>query len=150
MTPATDPRRPALNAYIRRLADAMRLQAWDIEVGDREPEDDVAILATDPDLRRQWAPIFVRATSFYDESPKEQRHDLVHELVHVVMTPMWLWVHTGSWRNHLSPRESELVDEVFREYIEQATDTLARLIAPSLPMPPEGGFSPTDSDIPTT
>lgn len=138
-----DPRRPKLDAYIRTLADGMRLGAWDIEVADREPEEDDAVLSTDPDLSHHWAPIFVRVnpthkltTVFWDETPSEQRHDLVHELIHIVQADMWLWVHDGSWRHQLSQREFALVEEVFRERMESATDFLARLIAPTLPLPP--------------
>lgn len=143
MNIAEDPRRPALQAYIRTLADGMRLQAWDIEVAEGEPEDDSAVLSTDPDPRRHWAPIHVRVratdhcdTAFWDERPEEQRHDLVHELTHIVLTPLWLWVHDGSWRHQLTRREFDLVEEVFREQLEASTDFLARLIAPTLPLPP--------------
>lgn len=131
-----DPRRPKLNVYLREVRDAMRLQAWDVQVGDRPPEDPGATISTDPQPRRWWAPVFV-ADSFWDQTRKEQRQDIVHELVHVATIQVWRFVHFGEWRQELPRGLFVGVDNDFRERYEEAVDFLARLIAPSMPMPPE-------------
>lgn len=102
---ANDPRRKPFNAYIRQCADLMRLQAWDIEVGDREPESD--------------------------------------ELVHIVLWELWSVVDDGKWRGNLSLDQYAATHDRGIHALEAATEFLARLIAPSLPLPPRVWGTPT-------
>lgn len=140
---ADDPRRFPLQHYLRQCSDALRLQAWDIEVGNREPDLDTAVLSTQPDPSRWWAPVYVRTehtedlhTTFFEETPEEQRQDVAHELVHLILWPLWSVIDDGSWRHQLTRREYDLVHETGLERLEAATEFLARCIAPTLPMPP--------------
>lgn len=130
-------RRRALEIYARTIADLLRLQAWDIEVLDTAPEDEEAVLAVDPDPRRWYVPIKVKDTTFFTETPEEQRQDVTHEIVHVILAEMWIFVYAGSWRHQLSFREHTMVEEGFRHELEKATDFLARVISPTMPLPPE-------------
>lgn len=136
MTIVDDPRRAKVNAYLLELRDALRLQAWDVEVGDRGPDDTEAVVAIQANSRLRWAPVFL-AESFWDEDPEEARLDLVHEFVHLILWDLWEFVDGGAWLHQLAQPLFFQVKADNRERIEQATHFLARLLAPTLPMPPQ-------------
>lgn len=137
MTHTTLVRRRNLQRYLEQLRDLMRLQAWDVEVLATPAYDEEALLETDPDPRRHWAPI--RVGTFFEagNDADEQRQTCVHELIHVVQADLLHWAIVGGWRLPLAPDAARAIEEGVRSRLEVQADFLARLIAPSMPAVPE-------------
>jgi len=112
----------------------MRLQAWDVEVVDLAPDDTDAILTIDPQPKRHYAPI--RVGSFFAERTLEQRQTVVHELAHLWHADLLWYMAMDTWRLPLAPDHARSIEERVHHELERHADAYARLLAPSMPMPP--------------
>lgn len=130
----TPAQRANLQAYLEKLRDLMRLQAWDIEVV-QKPADAGSVLQITPDPRRHWAP--VQVGTFFDVDADEQRQTCVHEIVHLVQADLWWWLMNGDWRLPLAPDVAREIEERVRVGLEVQADFLARFIAPAIAGVPE-------------
>lgn len=131
---STPRRRRALQAYLEQVRDLMRLQAWDIVVGDQEPDGADSILEVKPQPKRHHAS--VRVGSFFSEPQPEQRQTVVHELVHLVQGDLLWYLTEESWGLPLAPDQQRALQDRIHHELEVQADALARLLAPSMPMPP--------------
>jgi hypothetical protein len=123
----TDPRKQRFSAYLRRLADALKLSDWRVEIDDRPPDSGRATAEVECVYGRRYAVVRL-SERFLEQSPGEQRNSLVHELIHC----------------HLNPAAAMALDEMgdggaghFRRMLEYAVDGLADAIAPHMPLPTE-------------
>lgn len=132
-----DARERALLAYTRQVASIMRLDAWDIGYGEGPPEEAGTAMDMFAQPTRWWVRLRV-ADVFWTLPPEEQRHVVVHELVHVVQADLWYWFHEREeWRQPLAPALVALIEGRVREELENQADFLARVIARHVPPVPE-------------
>lgn len=131
---STPKRRRALQAYLEQVRDLMRLQAWDLEVVDHAPEEDDAILTITPQPKRHYAS--VRVGTFFTERELEQRQTATHEVVHLVQGDLLWWLDNDPWGLALAPDQRRVLQERIHYELEVQADALARVIAPTMPMPP--------------
>lgn len=120
----TDPRRQVFAAYLRALADALRLRDWTIRLSDEPagPGDSADVACP---YGRKLATVRL-GESFLDDAPEEQRHTLTHELIHCHLMPAWEVACEG-----LEPAAVA----VFRRLAEYGVDGLADAVAPLMPLP---------------
>lgn len=130
----TPRRRKALQAYLEQVRDLMRLQAWDLEVVDKAPDDDDSILSITPQPKRHYAS--VRVGSFFTESALEQRQTVVHEVAHLIQGDLLWYVDEEPWVLTLAPDQARTMRERIHHELEVHADAYARLLAPYMPMPP--------------
>lgn len=119
--------------YIAALVPLFRLEAWDIVVGDGPPENPHSLAAVT--FHRTLHDATIRfADSFYARERAEQRQTVAHELLHLVTAMENVAALTGL--ESLEGRAAEWALSRFDHEYERATDALARIIAPALPLPP--------------
>ncbi|MCA9880308.1 MAG: hypothetical protein KC442_21080 [Thermomicrobiales bacterium] len=131
-----DAQHDALGRYLRSLADAMQLRDWVIELQRERPEPEGAWASVVVCRWHQTAWVRVAWPEFFDTRPPErQRVDLVHELVHVHLDrPHQLMDDLAGMFGENTA--TQLAKDRHQVEIEVATETLARVIAPFMPMPP--------------
>lgn len=122
-----DERRQAFSPYVRDIADRLRLRDWTIRVMDDEPEDKDAAASCQCIYGRKLANIRL-AGSFLDDEPAEQRHTVVHELLHCHLDDAY-WFAYGQLPGDGGTREA------FVRFFEKGIDGLADAISPLLPLP---------------
>jgi hypothetical protein len=117
-------RRQRWAPYVRKVADILRLRDWRLDVAEDAPSDPSAIASCAPVEGRKYA-ILRLGESFLTDGPIEQRHTIVHELLHCHLGPMirMIEAHDGL------PPAAKLA-------MEYCVDGLADAIAPLLPEPP--------------
>ncbi len=117
-------RRQRWAPYVRQLADTLRLRDWRIEVYEDAPADSTATASVCPVNGRKYAVVRF-GESFLTDEPADQRHTIVHELLHCHLGPMCRMIeaHDGL------PPAANLA-------MEYCVDGLADAIAPLLPLPP--------------
>ena len=129
-------RRPANSSvlkYLRLLAGMIGLADWDIAVEIKADMTSAWWATCEVPSGKSFAQIEV-SPSLFKESAEEQRQVMVHELVHAHLFPLvWSW---ESAVKELGPRARKVANEVWNERSERACDDLARVIAPTLPLPP--------------
>lgn len=133
-----DAQHGAFSRYLRALADAMQLRDWVIELRRERPADSTAWASIEVCRWHQTAWVRVAWPEFFDtRSPDRQRVDLVHELVHVHLDrPHQLMDDIAGMFSENTA--TQLAKDRHEVEIEVATEALARVIAPFMPMPPEG------------
>jgi hypothetical protein len=109
---------------VRQLADIMHLKDWRIEVYEDAPGGADAIASCAPVGGRKLAVIRL-GESFLTDSSIDQRHTLIHELLHCHLGPMQRMLEAG-----------EPIPAAAMLAIEYAVDGLADVIAPLVPEPP--------------
>lgn len=121
----------ALERYISEAQQTLNLGQWKIELEDSPCEDDA--LAEIEVSENLWQARIRVAHSFFKEKPEEQRDTIVHELIHV---------HTAGIersRDRMEKTLGELAWPVFQasmeNEVERAVDALAKIVAPTLPIP---------------
>lgn len=133
-------RREALQHYLEDIRDRMRLQAWDIYVSDT-PADDDETLNIDPQIKTHWAKIHIGSFFELDDdivnSREHQRQSAVHELVHCWQADLIHWLAEGKWRLPIAPDNVEQIEDFVVTSLEVQADAVARILAESMPMPPE-------------
>ena len=134
--PTKHPERlPALTEYVLLLRDRMNLQTWRLEVKE-EDNDEVYARVMPWHTYRMGADLFV-APEFWTLTPPEQREGLVHELIHLIHRDMTDVIRVGKWANLVGQATYDLVWGQHNVEEERATELLSRLVAPSMPLPPE-------------
>ena len=116
-------RRQRWAPYVRQLADTLRLKDWRIQVLEDLPPEN-ALASCCPISGRKYADIRL-GESFLIDTAAEQRHTIIHELLHCHFGPMsrMIEAHDGM------PPAAMLA-------MEYCVDGLADAIAPLLPLPP--------------
>ena len=127
----TRAQKTALERYISEAQQTLNLGQWKIELEDSPCEDDA--LAEIEVSENLWQARIRVAYSFFKEKPEEQRDTIVHELIHV---------HTAGIersRDRMEKILGELAWPVFQasmeNEVERAVDALAKIVAPTLPIP---------------
>lgn len=121
----------ALERYLLEAQQIMNLGQWKIELSDTPcDEDSLADIEVSDNL---WQAKMRVARSFFKEKPEEQRDTVVHELIHV---------HTAGIeraRDRMEKTLGELAWPIFQasmeNEIERTVDALAKIVAPTLPVP---------------
>lgn len=123
-------------SYIRDVQKRMLLAHWNV-VLEREPTDIPGACASVEILDgRHEARIRLRE-GFDRYTPVEQRHFVVHELVHLHLAPLAYHLERqGGWKKG-EENERERISRGHSSHEEYAVDDLARIIAPSMPLPPK-------------
>lgn len=123
----------ALEAYIKDVAARMNLRDWTIYLS--RQIDDAGHYRAQITLYRERDEAEVQlAEPWFGRSPEEQRYTVVHELVHVVTTRLVRVV-----SRYVEQVGGELVNYLGKEHDEEeeiVVDRFARIIAPSMPLPP--------------
>ncbi len=111
--------------YLRLLGDLLALRDWTLILSET---------AAAPGYNAQIAPVrarrraVIRMAGHFDSlSPHEQRHALVHELLHC---------HLATAQSAAGQVLSKSARAVFDLNLEMSVDALADAIAPHLPLPP--------------
>lgn len=130
-----DAQHAAYEAYLQDLAKRLNLADWEVTLSrDRADEGMLACVhvmdVEDYAHVRLWWP------EFFDKPPEEQREILVHELLHmrldrVQRTMVQL---AEQWSENSAYQYAR---EAHRREVEIVAQHLARLLAPSLPLPPK-------------
>ncbi len=123
----------AYGAYLRSLADAMLLRDWHVVLS-RTPADDDSRAQVSRHAGKNQVEISL-GKEWLVLSPEQRRQTATHELLHA---------HTArlcrTMRRYADQAEGDVVRYVktaFDDEEEILIDTLARVIAPALPLPPE-------------
>ena len=120
-------------SYIRQVADLLHLKDWDLLLSQGEPES----ATCDAEIRtwygQRGADIRL-PDKFFAQTPERQRHFIAHELMRC---------HTDSYSectrlyvNNNGDHEAYIA-QVYQREEEMLVDTLARVVAPFLPLPLE-------------
>jgi hypothetical protein len=125
------------SAYIAELADRMLLGHWDIDLSRKNPDDPDAGAGVDFLHGRHKATICLHKR--FDDYPRaEQRHIVVHELAHLHLAPLrYHLTYQLGGGNDCEQQQRVRVEAGHTTHEEFAVDDLARIIAPSMPLPPK-------------
>lgn len=118
------------SAYIADLQKRMLLTNWNIDLSVKEPDNPSAHAAIAVLPGRHEARVYLHK-DFDSCTRAEQRHYIVHELVHAHLASLWF---------HLEMQVGDEGRQITTSHItheEYAVDDLARIIAPSMPLPPK-------------
>lgn len=122
----------AVRRYIRLLADLLALQNWAIYL-DRDPSEEDNNAETIVGENRRLATMKL-TRDWRHCPPEEQRHTLVHELIHLPVDRLSS-VLESDLDGFLSAGEQSIARNVFRREVEAVVDALADGVAPHLPLP---------------
>lgn len=138
-TGMTDAQYAVLRAYVRQLADAMLLADWELNVSRDGPEHDDAWADVAVSRVERHARIRVDATGGWwttHNSQDERREHVVHELLHIHLDPIDKLMRRLAEHMPDDPLVKFLA-EMHRDSVEVCVQTLSRVMAPLLPLPPE-------------
>lgn len=129
----TDEQRAYWQGYVDTLKPIMRLWHWRIDLGtESAAEGSDASLWMSDDYHTACL-YFSPEWETFDRD--KQRDAIVHELIHVHLARMG--VCGKKIVAQLGGQAKELADEMQTHFLEAATEELARVIAPFLPLPPK-------------
>lgn len=131
-----------MRAYVATLQPLLRIQHWAITVGNNEPSD--GALADNCCYMRQYRNDIHFSDRFFGKSPEQQRETVVHELLHVVVEH-WYRSTRAAFQG-LSSTSQEWAIERNEHEMEMCVDSLAKILAPHLPLPPTEQTPPTDNE----
>lgn len=124
--------RKALGSYMREVADRMELRDWHLDLSHDPPAQDDAYASCEP-IYGQHRTVLRFAHGFRDRDPEDQRHTVVHELVHLHLAAL-----TSQVEHDASELLGSTADSVFwngaRRNLEYAVDGLAHAIARHIPI----------------
>lgn len=133
MTPGFTPeQRKVIGNYLRWVANHMNLRDWTLELMFDPPSNANAIAQVRPVYGRRIACVWLMR-SFADMEPEKARHAIVHELVHVITNDITSLVENLSGKL-LGESAFAVLWEATKERNELATDLIAELIAPHMPL----------------
>ncbi|MHB0938995.1 MAG: hypothetical protein ACYC6A_21590 [Armatimonadota bacterium] len=137
----SDPRWETLGAYVRDIADRMGLTLWSILIETEPPSEcgppddsEATIMATSNASYLTLSAALKFSDDFFDQPVDFQRIMVVHELVHLVTMPQRRAAESIEGSGCLGSREYSLWRMHWQYADENVTDTLARIIAPSMPL----------------
>lgn len=116
--------------YLRYLADHMKLADWKFDVVLGDLPESLATVEITPN--RQKATVAV-GELFFSSSEHDQRHGLVHELVHLHLEPARRTVRAAE--PTLTQPTYQVLKGCHDDQIESAADRLAGAIAMGMPLP---------------
>lgn len=122
-----------MREYIATLQPALRLSHWQFIVIDERPRNSDG-LASFERLGSRWCAILRFSDRHFGDGPGIQRQTVVHELCHAMLGNLTTAASDGC--NALDPTQRGWAWERFLHEMELATDGLALLLAPTLPLPP--------------
>ncbi len=128
------PLRDQLAQYLKDLSLLMKLTDWDIRVDWSKKADNenlAEIIATYGQKRA----ILRLGKAFLKDTAGDQRHTLVHELVHCHISNIMDLV----WATHdqvLTNKQSKMLEPSFELSMETTVDGIADAVAPMMPLPP--------------
>jgi hypothetical protein len=121
------------DAYIADLQKRMLLADWDIELSRKTEDDGAASVGNVPGRHR--ACIWLHK-DFDSYTRYEQRHCIVHELVHLHLAPLrYHLAYQMGGGDDCEKSQCVRVEAGHITHEEFAVDQLARIISPSMPMP---------------
>lgn len=120
--------------YLRDLADRLELRDWTVRFL-HEPCDDGALAECCVTYGRKWVDVQV-CRQFLDMPAGEQRHTLVHELVHCHFDAVEGVMRDARRADAVPKRAARLIGEAQRRAIEHGVDAVAEALAAHMPMPP--------------
>ena len=136
------PTRRQLESYINKLKRPLLMELWEININIDEGEGaengrlvlaDVTVgeVSYQAHITFYWA--------LFERSKRGQRQAIVHELLHCLLSQVNAPVTHDIFRTDLLPAPAKIVTEeaLHREW-ELATDHLAKVLAPFVPLPPWG------------
>ncbi len=130
----------SLERYVRQVADGLRLRDWTVNVERDAPENPDAGGSVRIIYGRKLAYIRV-CSDFASYTPQEQRHTVIHELIHIHLEPACNIV-LNDVREYLGRAADDLLWSGFKRSMEYGVDGLADAVAPLLPLwekPPSDG-----------
>lgn len=120
--------------YARDLADAMGLRDWGVAVRHEAPRDpNLLVEVRLADGRREMELSFCEDFALLE--PDQQRHAVVHELVHPHLRDLWGAVEDGA-REAFGGMAFRVYTANVRREVEKSTDAFAAIIAMHMPEPP--------------
>ncbi len=127
----------AYRAYLRDLANRLRLTDWVVELH-RNTAEAGAWASVNVMETQDTATVRLAWPEFFGASPEDQREHLVHELIHCVLHRQYDVVEqlAEMWSEN---EACQFARTAFRREEEIAAEHLARVIAPFLPLPPSAG-----------
>ena len=132
-----------VNAYLRRLADLMGLQRWDVYVSVKPSRKDT-LATVDPVQGRAVASVRI-ARDFHAESTADQVNTLVHELIHLIHRDQTDIIRVATTDGEVLGTQAtyDLLWSTVKLATEVMVDHLAAIIAPTMPLPPWARDTPT-------
>ncbi len=121
----------ALTAYLRQIADHLRMVDWEVEV-QRDPCEEDAFATYHRTRGKQYASIRV-CENFFDLPPEQQRETTVHELLHGPLE--FARLPLEDIKAFLPEAVYALADTTMLDAIEIAVHRLSLVLAPTLPLP---------------
>lgn len=124
------------SAYIADVQRRMLLADWRIELDWVPPLVEGRAGEVSPSYGMKHAVVRLD-DDFDDVSRREQRRVVVHELVHVHLAPLFFHLRLQCGDDDSSKLERSRIEVGHSSHEEYAVDDLARIIAPSMPLPPK-------------
>lgn len=119
--------------YVRLLADALGLKDWGVTVNRDAPDNPIAAASMACVTGRKIVHICLRASVFLTSSCEEQRHYVLHELVHVHLDDVDTVM--CQVEDVIDGDMYKLLKRVVDDRIEFAVDAIAAAIGPFFPLP---------------
>ena len=130
-----------VDAYLRRLADLMGLQRWDVYVSVKPSRKD-ALATVDPVQGRAVASVRI-ARDFHAGATADQVNTLVHELIHLIHRDQTDIIRVAAADAVSEQATYDLLWATVKLATEVMVDHLAAIIAPTMPLPPWARDTPT-------
>lgn len=128
-----------LSRYAAGMADEMGLRDWTIKIeGQHVDGDDGAAMAETRVTYGRKVAVVRFCHDFAELTPEEQRHTVVHELLHCHLDQVATPVENGLEQLIGRPAYTVLFEHV-RVAIELAVDAITDVLEPHLPLPPAAG-----------
>ena len=139
----------ALADYVREVADRMYLRDWTLFTSDdpeSEPEGGIdgehgeRNACIECTFGRRAASVWLNPDYWRDGAPEDRRQTVVHELIHAHMHGAREVVANATVGKYPTSTAHTLM-AIFDVQMEYAVDTLADIIAPLMPLPPDVSLS---------
>lgn len=125
--------RKRLGKYVRNIANTLGLRDWQLNLMPDEPDTKEAHAAVACTYGRKIASIWF-ASGFELLEPQEQRHVIVHELLHIHFDRV-LTLSSQALPAAMGAPAWGVFDEAMRDHIEHGVDAVAEAIADAFPLP---------------
>lgn len=129
----TDDQVNALDAYVKRLQEAMRLTHWVVLVQAKWASKDK--LATIHTTAGRYVACLWVSRSFWKRPSEDQRNTITHELIHLTHSNVTDEVRLGEYRQQLGQVMYDALHTNVLRHVEMMVDHLAGLLAPTMPLP---------------